>query len=141
MSLTTGLGKLGVIDLLASSLRSSLQGLHPWHLGFALVVIAYVYSHYCVASMTAHAAAFYIPLALVAVGLGAPVGLTALVLGFMNSLNAAMTTYGTGPSPIYYGAGYVDQAAWWRYGLAVSLVNLAVWLGVGGIWWKVLGLW
>lgn len=141
VSLTTGLGKLGVIGLLASTLESSLRGLHSWHLGFVLVAVAYVYSHYFVASMTAHAAALYIPLALVATGLGAPPALTAMVLGFMNSLNAAMTTYGTGPSPIYYGAGYVDQTAWWKYGFAVSLVNLAVWLGAGGAWWKFLGLW
>jgi DASS family divalent anion:Na+ symporter len=91
--------------------------------------------------MTAHATALYVPLALVGVALGAPVGLVVLVLGFMNSLNAAMTTYGTGPAPIYYGAGYLDQPTWWRLGLIVSLVNLAIWLGTGWLWWRFIGLW
>jgi DASS family divalent anion:Na+ symporter len=93
------------------------------------------------ASMTAHATAFYLPLGLVGVGLGAPAPLVALVLGFMNSLNAATTTYGTGPAPIYFGAGYLDQAAWWKYGFLVSVFNLAVWLLIGGAWWKLIGLW
>ena len=39
------------------------------------------------------------------------------------------------------GAGYVEVGSWWRLGFAVSLLNLAIWLGVGSAWWKVLGLW
>ncbi len=141
VSLAAGLGKLGVINALAASLRGWLGGVHSWQLGFVLLVIAYLYSHYLIASMTAHATALYVPLGLVGVALGAPAPLVLLVLGFMNSLNAAMTTYGTGPAPIYYGAGYVDQSTWWRVGLYVSLVNLAIWLVIGGAWWKLIGLW
>jgi DASS family divalent anion:Na+ symporter len=141
VSLAAGLAKLGVIGLLATTLRYVLGGVESWLLGFLLLVLAYVYSHYFIASMTAHATALYVPLGLVGISLGAPVPLVALVLGFMNSLNAAMTTYGTGPSPIYYGAGYIDQASWWRCGFIVSLVNIAIWLIAGGLWWKVIGLW
>jgi DASS family divalent anion:Na+ symporter len=141
VSLAAGLAKLGIIDLLAATLRSVLGSVESWLLGFLLLVLAYVYSHYFIASMTAHATALYVPLGLVGISLGAPVPLVALVLGFMNSLNAAMTTYGTGPSPIYYGAGYIDQAAWWRCGFIVSIVNVAIWLIAGGVWWKAIGLW
>jgi DASS family divalent anion:Na+ symporter len=141
VSLASGLAKLGVIDLMASSLRGSLGSLRTWALGFLILILAYVYSHYFVASMTAHATALYVPLCLVAVSLGTPVPLAATVLGFMNSLNAGTTTYGTGPSPIYFGAGYLDHAAWWKYGFFVSVVNLAIWLTIGGVWWKFLGLW
>jgi DASS family divalent anion:Na+ symporter len=141
VSLATGMGELGVIRWLAVTLQEDLAQVGSWALGFVLLVIAYQYSHYFVASMTAHAAAFYVPLCLVGVALGAPAPLVVLVLGFTNSLNAAMTTYGTGPSPIYYGAGYIDQSAWWRNGLIISLVNLVIWLGLGGLWWKLIGLW
>jgi DASS family divalent anion:Na+ symporter len=118
-----------------------LSGIEFWLPGFVLLVLAYVYLHYFVASMTAHATAFYVPFGLVAIGLGTPVALAALTLGFMNSLNAAMTHYGTGPSPIYFGAGYIDQATWWKLGFQISLVNVLIWLILGGIWWKLLGLW
>ena len=141
VSLAAGLGTLGVIDYLAASMSQRLSGIEFWLPGFVLLVLAYVYLHYFVASMTAHATAFYVPFGLVAIGLGTPVALAALTLGFMNSLNAAMTHYGTGPSPIYFGAGYIDQATWWRLGFLISLVNVVIWLIVGGLWWKLLGLW
>ena len=48
---------------------------------------------------------------------------------------------GTGPSPIYYNAGYVDLGTWWKLGLLVSIVNLIIWFGVGFPLWKVIGLW
>ncbi len=141
VSLAAGLGKLGVIDFLAGTMSQRLSGMNYWLPGFILLVLAYVYLHYFVASMTAHATAFYVPFGLVAIGLGTPVALAALTLGFMNSLNAAMTHYGTGPSPIYFGAGYIDLGTWWKLGFLISVVNLLIWLLIGGFWWKVLGLW
>ncbi|HYK91881.1 MAG TPA: DASS family sodium-coupled anion symporter [Acidobacteriota bacterium] len=141
VTLASGLARLGVIGQLSTALRTTLGGVHPWQLGFVLLVLAYFYSHYFIASMTAHATALFVPLCMVAVTLGAPVSLATVVLGFMNSLNAGTTTYGTGPSPIYFGAGYLDQATWWRLGFITSMVNLVIWLVVGGVWWKFLGLW
>ncbi|MCG0239379.1 MAG: anion permease [Firmicutes bacterium] len=141
VGLASGLSKLKVIDVLATWLKGSLGGVSSWTLGFLLVVLAYVFVHYFIASMTAHATAFYVPLALVAISLGAPAPLVLLVLGFMNSLNATTTHYGSGPAPVFFGSGYIDQATWWRCGLIVCLANLAIWLTVGSVWWKVIGLW
>ena len=141
MGLAGGLSKLGVIGMLATTLKSSLGGVSSWLIGFVLVILAYVFVHYLIASMTAHATAFYVPMALVAISLGAPAPLVLLVLGFMNSLNACTTHYGSGPAPVFYGAGYIDQGTWWRNGLIITLVNLVIWLSAGGLWWKVIGLW
>ena len=141
LSLASGLGRLGVADAMASALRASFAGLDSWVPGFILVVLAYVYSHYFIASMTAHAAALYVPACMAAVSLGTPLPLAVMVLAFANSLNAGTTTYGTGPSPVYFGAGYLGQGAWWKYGFIVNIANLAIWLIVGGAWWKLLGLW
>ncbi len=54
---------------------------------------------------------------------------------------AGITHYGTGPAPIYFNAGYVDQKTWWKFGLIISVLNIIIWMGVGFPWWKVLGLW
>ena len=35
----------------------------------------------------------------------------------------------------------VDIKAWWGYGLLISLLNVAIWLGVGLLWWKLVGIW
>ncbi|MDB4895171.1 MAG: 2-oxoglutarate/malate translocator [Firmicutes bacterium] len=128
-----------MISFLATTLKGSLGGVNNWVLGFLLVVLAYVYIHYFIASMTAHATAFFVPLGLVAVGMGAPVPLVVLVLGFMNSLNSGTTHYGSGPAPVFFGSGYIDQMSWWKNGLIVSVVHLVIWLGIGEIWWKVIG--
>jgi len=52
-----------------------------------------------------------------------------------------LTTYGIGSAPPYFGAGYVPQAKWYQLGLILSFFYIAVWLGIGGAWWKVIGLW
>jgi divalent anion:Na+ symporter, DASS family len=141
VGLASGLSKVGVIGMLSTSLKTSLSGVDSWLLGFLLVILAYVFVHYFIASMTAHATAFYVPLAMVAISIGAPTPLVLLVLGFMNSLNSCTTHYGSGPAPVFFGAGFIDQATWWRNGLIITIVNLVIWIGAGGLWWKVIGLW
>ena len=42
---------------------------------------------------------------------------------------------------LLFGAGYVTLAEWWRLGAVISAVNLAIWFGIGGLWWKLIGLW
>jgi DASS family divalent anion:Na+ symporter len=112
-----------------------------WMTGFLALSLIYFYSHYFFASNTAHVSAMYAPFLGVALALGTPPMLGALVLAFFSNLFSSMTHYGTGPAPVLFGAGYVEVREWWSLGLVVSLVNLAVWVGVGGIWWRVLGLW
>jgi DASS family divalent anion:Na+ symporter len=67
--------------------------------------------------------------------------LAALVLGFFSNLFSSMTHYATGPAPVLFGAGYVTITDWWKLGAVVSIVNVVIWLGLGGIWWKVIRLW
>jgi len=52
-----------------------------------------------------------------------------------------MTHYGTGPAPVFFGSGFVKMSSWWKFGFLLSIVNIVIWLGIGGLWWKVLGLW
>jgi DASS family divalent anion:Na+ symporter len=67
--------------------------------------------------------------------------LGALVLGFFSNLFSSTTHYGTGPAPVLFSAGYVEVADWWRLGAIVSVVNITIWMVIGGVWWKVLGFW
>jgi hypothetical protein len=72
---------------------------------------------------------------------GTPGLLAAIALGQLSNLMGCLTTYGIGSAPPYFGAGYVSQAKWYQLGLLLSFVYLGVWLGIGGAWWKVIGLW
>lgn len=44
-------------------------------------------------------------------------------------------------APMYYGAGFVKGADYLKLGLLVSFLNLAVFVGIGSTWWRILGLW
>src|SRR4030095_10899962 len=98
-------------------------------------------AHYAFASSTAHATARFIPFLAVMIAAGVPAGLAVLSLAYASNLMAGLTHYGTTPGPIYFGAGYVTQGAWWRIGLIASGASLLIWMTVGVIWWRFLGLW
>jgi len=83
----------------------------------------------------------YAPFLAVALALGTPPLLAALALGFSSNLFASLTHYGTAPAPILFGSGNVSLGAWWKVGAIVSVVNIAIWVGIGAAWWRLLGLW
>jgi DASS family divalent anion:Na+ symporter len=134
------LSTLGLIPWFGDSVGGMVEGI-PWVPAFLIVSLVYFYSHYLFASNTAHVSAMYAAFLAIALVVGTPPVLAALVLAFFSNLFSSMTHYGTGPAPVLFGAGYVELPTWWRIGFIVSLVNIVIWLGIGGVWWKVIGLW
>jgi DASS family divalent anion:Na+ symporter len=112
-----------------------------WTLVVVALVLLYFYAHYAFASITAHSTAMYVPFLAVTMAAGAPAGLCAPLLAYVSNLSACLTHYGTTPGPIFFGAGYVTQADWWRLGLLCSLPHLLIWGLVGPLWWRALGWW
>lgn len=140
VALADYLSKLGFIPWFAKTVSAAISGV-PWLQAFLVLIVVYMYAHYGFASLTAHITAMYAAFASVAVAAGAPVYLAALAFGFMSNLCMSLTHYAAGPAPIYFGAGYVEQGTWWKLGLMVSVINMVIWVGLGAIWWKILGLW
>ena len=134
------LNKLGMVPWFSKTMGGMVAG-HGWLFAFLVLALVYFYSHYFFASNTAHVASMYAAFLGVSIAAGAPPVLAALVLAFFSNLFAGMTHYGTGPAPVLFGTGYVELGPWWRMGLLISVVNIVIWVGVGGLWWKVLGLW
>lgn len=134
------LNEQGVIPLISGHVFSQLHG-WPWALALAGLVVAYLYAHYSFASMTAHVTALYPSFLGAALAAGVPPLLAVWPLAFFSNLNAGITHYGTGSAPVYFGAGYVRQSTWWSIGFVISVVNLAIWLGIGLPWWRAIGLW
>jgi DASS family divalent anion:Na+ symporter len=132
--------KFGFIAWFAKNVATYLVGV-PWYASLVLVVVIYFYSAYGFAGMTSHAVALYAGLIAVAAATGVPKYFSALPLAYMSSICAVLTHYGTAPAPIYLGAGYVDVGTWWKLGFIVSLIYILIYLVIGGLWWRLLGLW
>ena len=133
------LGERGLVDWFSENVASVIGG-ESWLPAFLGLSLIYFYSHYFFASNTAHVSAMYAPFLVVALGVGTPPLFAALVLAFFSNLFASMTHYGTAPAPIFFGSGNVELGTWWKLGALISLVNIAIWLGIGSLWWKALGI-
>jgi DASS family divalent anion:Na+ symporter len=133
------LEKYGLVSWFSESISKMFAGAHSTSALFGLAII-YFYSHYFFASNTAHVGAMYGAFLAVAIICGAPPLISALLLGFFSSLFSSMTHYSTGSAPLYFGMGYVDVSEWWLYGFIISVINIAIWLGIGYLWWGFLGL-
>ena len=140
--MATFLGKLGLVKWLAITVSHGIDDLgFGWVLSMLILVLIYVYTHYFFASTTAHITAMFGAFLVAGVALGAPPMLLALTLAFSSSLMMSLTHYATGTAPIIFGSNYTTLGEWWRVGFVMSVVNLAIWFYVGGMWWKLLGYW
>lgn len=136
------LNKYGLIAWFSQTVVKVVGGLGlAWQPAFGILVLLYFYSHYFFASGAAHIGAMFTAFLSVATALGTPPLFGALVLSFLSNIMGGLTHYGIGSAPVFYGANYVPLSKWWGYGFLISIVNLVIWLGLGGVWWKVLGLW
>lgn len=138
------LNKTGVIAWFSEAMKGAIvaSGM-GWQAIAAILVLAFVFSHYLFASTTAHVSAMLLAFLTV----GAQLIPAAYVAPFMLMMTAAsaimmtLTHYATGTSPIIFGSGYVTLGMWWRVGLAMCLFELLIFAAVGGAWWKLLGYW
>ena len=130
----------GVIAIISKFMFATIKG-WPWGAALVVLVAAYLYIHYVFASMTAQITALYSSFLAAALLTGAPAMLAILPLAYFSNLNACLTHYSTGSAPVYFGAGYVSLGKWWKVGFLISLLNLVLWLGIGPLWWKIVGLW
>jgi len=136
------LGKLGLVSWLAQTVGSGIDDLGlGWISSVLILLLVYVYSHYFFASTTAHITAMFSAFFVAGMALQAPPILWGLILAFSSSIMMSITHYGTGTAPIIFGSGYATLGEWWKTGFVTSIVNLVIWIFIGGLWWKFLGYW
>ncbi|NML56909.1 anion permease [Chryseobacterium cheonjiense] len=136
--MASSLNELGFIGWFSDLIKQKIGGM-TWTVAFPVIVLVYFFSHYIFASATAHVAAMYAALLGVGVAVGIPPMLLAMMLGFLGSIYGVLTHYGHGPAPVFFGSGYVDLKSWWLRGLEIGIVLLVIYMGLGGLWMKVLG--
>lgn len=139
MMMALFLNEFGFFTFIGSSVVQAVSGV-SWKIGFPILFFIYFYSHYFFASNTAHILAMFPVFLSVAISLGTQPIFAVLVFAFASNLFGGLTHYGSGPAPVYFGSQLISVKQWWQSGFLLSLVNIAIWVGVGSLWWKVLGL-
>src|SRR5579863_2352695 len=134
VTLAGGLADTKFVDWVAQSLAPMLS-----HRGFIasalLLVAAFFLLHYLFASLTAHVSALFQVFLVVAVMIPGMSRLSwTLLLSYPLGLMGILTPYGTGPSPIYYGCGYVKGKDFWILGLLLGVIFFAVYILVELPW-------
>lgn len=130
VALADGLAKVGFLKWFATLAATSMSGLSITALILALVAL-FFYVHYMFASLTAHTTALLPVILATAAGIpNMPIRTISLLLCATLGLMGILTPYATGPSPIYYGSGYISRKAFWTLGLIFGTIFIAVLLAV-----------
>ncbi|MEJ8852691.1 anion permease [Variovorax rhizosphaerae] len=128
VALADGLGRTGFVKWFADAIAGHMVGFSPTVAAVILVLI-FFFSHYMFASVTAHTTAM-LPVML-AVGSsvpGMPMEPFTLMLVVTLGIMGILTPYGTGPSPVYFGSGYLPAGDYWRLGAIFGVIFIALFL-------------
>merc|ERR1712217_315205 len=141
VSMSGMLNKRGIVQWLAGilSAKISAPGLSGFPAFFFLLVI-YVFAHYLFASQVAHVGALYQPFCSLMVRAGTPPTVALMSLAIASNSFSALTPYASVQAPVYFGARYVTQSEWYRMGIIFVALSMLIWLTVGAMWWRVLGV-
>ncbi|MGO2880261.1 MAG: anion permease, partial [Halomonas sp.] len=134
VALAGGLSQVGFVNWFGGVVGEQISHFNPVMAMVALTVIFYLL-HYLFASVTAHVTAL-LPVMLAAASGIAGLDMQMFILLLLPTLGfmGIITPYGTGPSPVYYGSGYLPSALYWRLGAIFGLLFLVAWLAIGLPW-------
>ena len=134
VALADGLTRVGFVRWFAERVAGQLSGVSPTVAVIALLLINF-FGHYLFASGTAHVTAM-IPVLLAVASTIPGVNMHTLALGLCLQLGimGIITPFASGPSPVYYGSGYLPAADYWRLGAIFGLIFFAAFMAIGVPW-------
>jgi len=138
VTLASGLSQVGFVKWFAQVIGGYMTGLSP-RMAMILLTLLFFFIHYLFASVTAHVTAV-LPVML-AVGSAIP-GIDmpqfAMMLCGTLGIMGIQTPYAAGPSPVYYGSGYLPSADYWRMGAIFGVIFIGAYLLICVPWFAFL---
>jgi len=134
VALADGLNRVGFVKWFADIVGAQMAGVSPFT-AMVLLVLVFYFTHYLFASITAHTTAMLpVMLAVGATISGINLPQFALLLCLTLGIMGVLTPYATGPSPVYYGSGFLPTKDYWRLGAIFGALFILVMLGIGLPW-------
>ncbi len=130
VALADGLGKVGFLKWFAALAAAAMSGFSITMLVAGLILV-FFFVHYMFASLTAHTTALLPVFLATAMNIpGIPMKTLALLLCATLGLMGILTPYATGPSPVYYGCGYISRKEFWTLGFVFGVIYIAALVGI-----------
>ncbi|WHT01175.1 MAG: L-tartrate/succinate antiporter (plasmid) [Pantoea stewartii] len=134
VALADGLARVGFIAWLGKEGGILLQGYDP-QISAVVLLIAFFLLHYLFASTTAHTTALLPAMLTIAASIpGINMPVFCLMMCTSLGVMGIITPYGTGPSPIYYGSGYLPTKDYWRLGTIFGAIFLIAMMLIAYPW-------
>ena len=131
VTMADGLSRVGFLKWFAASSAVVLAKVPVTTMIIGVVVIFFLV-HYFFASLSAHTTALLpVFLAMMMTLPGLPMRPVVMVVGYTLGLMGVISPYATGPSPMYYGTGYISSKDFWKLGFIFGMFFLLTLLLVG----------
>ncbi len=134
LTLADGLSRVGFVKWFAEAITQHMSGFAPVT-AMLLLVALFFFIHYMFASIIAHVTAVLpVVLAIGATIPGMPLPQYAMLLCLTLGIMGIISPYATGPSPVYYGSGYLPSHDYWRQGAIFGVIFLVALCAIGTSW-------
>jgi DASS family divalent anion:Na+ symporter len=140
LTMASMLSEYGFIQWFVDQSKNAVIGVS----GLTIILILgliYFYSMYAFSMLSGHIAAMVAPFFAVCLAAEVQPMIAIAVFAYFSCLCGCTTNYSSGPVIIYFGLGHVKAPHWFRIGFIISIAHIIIWLGVGLVWWKVIGWW
>ena len=134
VALADGLNRVGFVKWFATAIAGHMTGFSPT-LAMVVLVVVFFFTHYMFASITAHVTALLpVMLTVGSTVQGLPMQQFTMLLLLTLGLIGILTPYATGPSPVYYGSGYIPSSKFWQLGAIFGVIFIVALLVIGVPW-------
>jgi L-tartrate/succinate antiporter len=134
VALADGLNRVGFVKWFATAVAGHMAGFSPT-LAMVVLVAVFFFTHYMFASITAHVTALLpVMLTVGSTVQGLPMPQFTMLLLLTLGLMGILTPFATGPSPVYYGSGYIPSSKFWQLGAIFGVIFIVALLVIGVPW-------
>ena len=142
LGFSAALTKLGFFTWFAGVIKLLLPTAGLGHYPILLLVAALaIVPHYFFVSYTGYVVAFSPLIFSFVAATDVPRYPAFFVLAYLMIISCTLTHYGNALGPLLMEKGYNDKKTWWSVGTVITLLHAALYLTVGVVYWRLIGLW